>query len=156
MNEHDLWVSYGIATAGGTFTLGVTDYYFPNAGIPFFDFSDGGDGAHWIEPFVGYEGPASFPISLFAGVFAYNDPDHSIYLEASYPFAVDGISLALTAGASAGESALYGTSGFGVVNLGLTASKEVKITDTFALPVNVGYIVNPDMERSYLVFGFSF
>ncbi|GIV62161.1 MAG: hypothetical protein KatS3mg044_1027 [Rhodothermaceae bacterium] len=155
VNEHDLWISHGFETSSGTFTLGVTDYYFPNAGVPFFDFSDGG-GAHWIEPFVAYEGPASFPISLFAGVFAYNDPDNSVYLEASYPFALDGVSLAFTAGASGGRSGLYGTDGFALINLGLSAVKEIQVTESFVLPVSVGYIVNPDMEKSYLVFGLSF
>ncbi len=156
VNEHDLWIGYGIETASGTFGFGVTDYYFPNAGIQFFDFSDNGEGAHWIEPYLSYTGPASFPVSLYAGYFVYNDPDNSLYLEASIPFKVDGVDLAFTTGASGGQSALYGTDKFGIVQVALAASKSVKLTEQFALPLSVSYIVNPYMEKSYLVFGVSF
>lgn len=154
-NEHDLWIDYSVASSAGTFSLGVTDYYFPNAGPGIFDFDGEGEGAHQIEPYVGYSGTASFPVSLSASMFVYNEPDNSVYLAASYPWAIDGVELAATIGASAGESALYGTDGFGVVHLSLDASKNVPITEAFALPVSVSYIVNPYAEQSYLVFGIS-
>ncbi|MEX0747412.1 MAG: TorF family putative porin [Rhodothermales bacterium] len=150
-NEHDLWMSFSV----GNISLGVTDYYFPNAGAAFFNFDDGG-GAHWIEPFVSFTGPEALPISLFAGYFAYNDPDNSVYLSASYPFAVDGVNLLFTTSASAGESVLYGTDKFGIVELNLKASKAISLTENFALPLSVAYILNPYAEKSYLVFGLSF
>lgn len=156
VNEINLWAGYGIETPAGTITLGVTDYYFPNAGVAFFDFDGAGEGAHWIEPNLAYDGPEAFPIHLFVGVFAHNDPDRSVYLEGSYPVQLDGASLAFTAGASGGKSALYGTDGFGLVNLGLSAAKALAITDTFTLPLSVSFIVNPSIEKSYLVFGLSF
>jgi len=154
-NEHDLWASYSIALPTGTVSLGVTDYYFPNAGPGFFDFGDGGDGAHQIEPYLSYSGPETFPISLSASVFAYNEPDHSVYLSAGYPFAIDGVDVTASVGASAGESALYGTSTFGVVHMALGVSRSIPLTEQFALPVSVSYILNPYAERSYLVFGVS-
>jgi hypothetical protein len=43
-----------------------------------------------------------------------------------------------------------------VVNLGLTASKEMELTDKFSIPVSVSYILNPETERTFLVFGVSF
>lgn len=155
-NEHDLWIGYTVDTGtGGSFSFGVTDYYFPSPeGSDFFDFSNGGEGAHFIEPYASYTGPEPFPITLYGGVFAHNDPDHSVYLETSYPFKVDGVELGLTAGAVTGESALYGTTGFAFVNLGLSATKEITISEQFALPVSVAYILNPDQERSFLVIGF--
>jgi uncharacterized protein (TIGR02001 family) len=154
VNEHDLWASYTFSTEhAGSFGAGVTDYYFPNAGAAFFDFDGDGAGAHWIEPFVSYTGPSSFPLSLYGGMFVHNDPDNSIYLQATYPFAVDGVTLALTAAASGGESALYGTDKFGIVMTGLTASRALPITESFSLPLYVSYIVNPYREKSILVFG---
>ena len=157
-NEHDIWLSYTVETAtAGTFSLGMTDYYFPApGGSDFFDFGNGGEGAHFFEPFASYTGPAAFPVTLYGAVFVHNDPDHSVYLEASYPFAVEGVTLGLTAGGVAGASAFYGTEGAALVNLGLSASKEIPITEKFALPLSVAYILNPDMKRSYLVFGLSF
>lgn len=150
-NEHDLFLSLSL----GQFSLGVTDYYFPNSSPDFFNFDGDAEGSHWIEPFVGFTGPESFPISLFAGVFVHNDPDNSVYLEAQYPFSLNGTSLTLTAGVVPMESAFYATEGFAVTNLGISASHEVQFTDRFSLPVSVSYILNPDAERSYLVFGIS-
>ena len=164
VNEHDLLMGYSVETAFGSFGLGVTDYYFPapfdddlrDPSTEFFNFDGDGEGAHWIEPYLSYTGPASFPITLFGGIFAHNDPDRSVYLEASYPFKVDGVDLDFTVGAVPMESAFYGTDTFAIVNLGLSASRAIQITDTFALPLSVAYILNPDAERSFLVFGISF
>lgn len=153
-NEHDLWIGYSIASESGTFSLGATDYYFPNAGVEFFDFSDDG-GAHQIEPYVSYSGPETFPISLWASIFAHNEPDNSVYLEASYPFSLDGTDLGLTVGVVPMESAFYGTTGAAIVNLGLSASRSIPFSDSFSLPISVSYILNPDMETSFLVFGVS-
>jgi hypothetical protein len=151
-NEHDLWVSY----TTGIITLGVTDYYFPNAGFDFFDFDGDGEGAHLIEPFVSVSGPESFPMSFYAGYFAHNDPDNSIYLNATYPFAIDGVDLSFGIGASPTESALYGTDGFGIIEMILGASKSIPITEGFSLPLSVAYILNPYAETSFLVVGLSF
>jgi hypothetical protein len=152
-NENDLWFGY----SAGPVTFGVTDYYFPSpGGLGFFSYDGDGEGAHWIEPYVSFGGTESFPLSLYGAVFVHNDPDNSIYLQADYPFTVDGVELSLTAGAVAGESAFYGTEGFALVNLGISASKEVPITDQFSLPLSVAYILNPDTERAFLVFGVSF
>jgi len=155
-NEHDLWISYTIETRrSGSFSLGATDYYFPAPdGSAFFDFSGSGEGSHWIEPFVRYTGPAVFPVTLSGAVFVHNDPDHSVYLEAGLPVRIDGVVLGLTAGAVANRSTFYGTDGFALVNLGLSATKGVALSEQFSLPVDVAYILNPDQERSFLVIGF--
>ena len=155
-NEHDLWIGYTVDVGTrGSFSFGVTDYYFPApGGADFFDFDGDGAGSHFIEPFLSYSGPESFPISLYGGVFVHNDPDNSLYLEASYPFKVDGVELGFTAGAVANESALYGTDGFALVNVGFSATKKVNLSDEFTLPVSVAYLLNPDQERSFLVIGF--
>jgi hypothetical protein len=54
-----------------------------------------------------------------------------------------------------GEAGFYGN-GFGVVNLGLTASKEVKITDKYSLPLSASIITNPQAEKVFFVFGITF
>lgn len=163
VNEHDLWVGYSLNTPGGSFSVGVTDYYFPapfdalarDPSTEFFNFDGGGHGAHWIEPYVSYTGPSPLPVSLLAALMAHNDPDRSLYLEAAMPFAVDGTDLGLTFGVVPMESAFYGTTGAALVNVGLSASRAIPIIDTFSIPLNVAYILNPDAERSFLVFGLS-
>ncbi|MEX0601102.1 MAG: hypothetical protein WD205_10685, partial [Rhodothermales bacterium] len=86
---------------------------------------------------------------------AYNDPDNSLYLNASVPFAVSGVDMSFGVGASAGESGWYGTDGFAIIDVALTGSKSIPITDSFELPVFVQYVLNPDAERTFLVFGVS-
>ena len=156
-NEHDLWIGY----SAGAFSVGITDYYFPNAtdadtvAIGFSDFSGDGEGAHWIEPYVSFGGTDSFPVTLYAAYNAYNDPDNSLYINASMPFAVGGMEMSFGIGASAGKSALYVTEGFSIIDMVLGASKSIPITDKFELPVSVSYILNPTADKSFLVFGIS-
>ncbi len=49
----------------------------------------------------------------------------------------------------------YGTNSFNVINIGVTAIKEIKITDNFSLPIFGSYILNPNQEISNFVFGIS-
>ncbi len=151
-NEHDLYLSI----TAGPVSFGVTDYYFPApGGTEFFNYDGDGNGAHWIEPFISFDGTEDVPLTLFAGAFLHNDPDNSVYLEAGYPFQVGETELGLALGVVPMESAFYGTTGAAVVNLSLSAAHAVSITDRFALPVSVTYILNPYAERSFLVFGIS-
>lgn len=153
-NENDLWATYTInASNGASFAFTVTDYYFPAPGAAEgFLYSS----SHTLELAVGFTGPESFPVSLYGGMMARNDPDNSVYLEASLPVsAFADVDVGLVAGMVAGASEFYGTDGAAVVNLGVSASKDLAITDSFAPPVSVSYIFNPDADRAFLVFGFS-
>lgn len=152
-NENDLWATYTVELANGaSVSVGATDYYFPAPGSAGFSYTE----AHTLEVSLSFTGPESFPISLFGGMMARNDPDNSMYLEASLPVsAFEDVDFGIVAGMVAGASGFYGTEGTALVNLGVSASKELEITDSFAPPVSVSYIVNPDADRAYLVFGFS-
>ena len=127
-NEHDIWASYSF----GSVSLMLTDYYFPNGGSE------------------------SFPISGLFGAFIHNDPETSTYLEIGYPLSVDGADLSFFAGATLAETAFYGTEGAGLISVGVSASKEVTVTESFALPISVSYILNPNAQRTFLTFGVSF
>jgi len=149
--EHDIYVGYSF----GPVSIGVTDYYFP-AGSEFFNFDNDGAGAHFIEPSISVTGGEAFPVTFYAAINAYNDPDDSIYLEASVPFSVNGTDLSLTVGGVPMETAYYGTTAAGIININLSASRELPVTETFGLPLSATYILNPYVEQSYLVFGISF
>ena len=153
-NENDLWASYTISTDNGaSFSLGFTDYYFPS---PDAEYGFRNADAHTLELSLGISGPESFPISLYGGMLVYNDDDSSVYIEAGLPVSsIEGVDLGLVAGMVTGASGFYGTEGAGLINVGISAGSEVEITDSFALPVSVSWIVNPDADRSYLVFGMS-
>jgi hypothetical protein len=162
-NEHDLY----IAASVGPISFGVTDYYFPGPGAsteddPDYDFFDV-ENAHIIEPFIGFDGTATFPLSLYVYPIVYGngdlnadgDQNLSTYIEAAYPFSVEGVDLGVALGVVPMESGFYGTDGFGVVNVTLSASTEVPISEVFSLPVFVNYTLNPEFERTFLVFGLS-
>ena len=153
-NENDLWATYTVeAGNGASITLGFTDYYFP---APDAEHGFRNADAHTFELSVGFSGPESLPVSLYGGMLVKGDEDNSVYLEASLPVdAVEGVDLGLVAGMVAGKSGFYKTEGAGLVNLGVSAGTEVEITDSFALPVSVSWIVNPTADRSFLVFGMS-
>jgi hypothetical protein len=157
--ENDLWTSYAV----GPVTVYATDYYVPTllpAGATFFDYNTAkGAGSHTVELGVGYTGDESFPVSI-AGYYnvigGVLDPDNSSYLQLSYPFTVHSATLTATIGFTPSKStAWYTTTSAGVINLGLMVSKTIKFTEEFSLPFNVQYIINPYVEKTYLVFGVS-
>jgi hypothetical protein len=152
-SEHDIFAQYSFETGAGTFGVIFTDYYYPSAGLEFFNYEGEGTGAHVLEAGLSYTGPGSFPIAISGFYNIHNDPDKSTYVQIGYPFQIESVELAFFAGASGGESAWYGTTKAALINVGFSASKEIKITDSFSLPVNAAYILNPDLEQSYLIFG---
>ena len=152
-NENDLWASFTYEfSSGASVSVGVTDYYFPGPGAEGFTEGD----AHTQELSVSLSGPESFPVSIFAGILT--DDDNSLYVEAGMSLGtIEGVELGAHAGMVTGESEFYGTGDDGQINFGVAASKALQITDSFALPVTVSYIVNSaeDYDRAYLVFALS-
>lgn len=147
-SEADIWASYAI----GPVTLYFTDYYIPATPptIQFFNYNDKA-GAHVLEVGAGYTGGESFPISVTGYVNVFNDANNSIYIQASYPIVTDlGLTVAMTP-----TKSIYGTTDAGVVNVGFTGSKTIKLTETFSIPFNAQYIMNPYAETAYLIFGIS-
>ncbi|MBU1096722.1 MAG: hypothetical protein KKB34_09605 [Bacteroidetes bacterium] len=157
-DEMDFYLGYNISTSSGDISLLVTDYYFPNSGVTIDDFDDGG-GAHTLEFGVGYSGTESFPITVFVAYNFYNDPGNNIYTEVGYPFTLSEIDFRAFASATPGSKKnpiYYGTEEFKFTQLGLTASKEIKITEDFSLPLFSSFIINPNAKIAHMVFGTGF
>jgi hypothetical protein len=154
VNENDLYASYAFETSAGTFSVSVTDFYFSNPGNEFFDYGD--PGAHVIEPGLSYSGP----VSLSASINAYGrNGENEVWLEASVPFSVQDVDLSLALGGTPNDgAAYYGTDAdtdAAITKFSLTASRSLKLTDSFSLPVMASYYLNPYTERSYFIFGIS-
>lgn len=137
-NEVDPYLTVPL---GEYFSFTVTDYYFPTlpgADTDVFNYDDGS--AHFVELSAGFEYEN---LSLLAGVFVTNDDDNSKYFEADYNFYdKDDYSASLFVGAGDG---IYTTDAdFDLVNVGITASKDI---------FSASYIVNPEQETSWVVFG---
>lgn len=162
--ELDTWVGYTYSLENGM-SLGaiLTDYYFANAGIKWGNFNnydnEDGPGAHTIEAGVVFTGPESFPLTLSGYVNFYNDAGNNTYFQLDYPATIAEVPVNFFVGASAGSEenpGYYATDTFNVINLGITATKEIKITEEYSLPVFTTFLINPRTEISYLVFGISF
>ena len=166
-NENDLYVSY----SSGPVSVTVTDYYFPVGAVAeleealmeamedameghdddpddseppgFFDYSDE-DGAHILEASVGVDlGMAS----VLAAFNFFGDDDDSFWVEASVPLeALSGdAEVGLTVG---GGNGAYTSDGDPAL---VSVSLDVSMGDYFG-----SYILNPDAEIAFLVFGRSF
>ena len=156
--EFDLTLSYTI----GGFNIGITDYWF-NLGLDpenrYFKYDAHGTN-HLFEANIGYDfGFASLQwYTNFAGNDGLNKDGkraYSSYVEANVPFKLVKIDWTATAGVVPYATDLYGTTGFAVTNLALKATKDIKITDSFSIPIFGQVVANPCSQKAYLVLGFT-
>ena len=169
------WGSYGLVNSDdvkkldltlaysfGGLNIGVTDYWF-DAGLDpdnrYFKYDAHGTN-HLFEANIGYDfGIASLQwFTNFAGNDGVNNDGkraYSSYVEAAVPFKLSSIEWTATAGAVPFATTFYGTSGFAVTNLSLRATKEIKVTDTFSIPIFGQVTANPCSQKAYLVLGFT-
>ena len=156
--EFDLTLAY---TTGG-FNIGITDYWFSVGGDPdgrYFKYDAHGTN-HVFEATVGYDfGPLSLQwFTNFAGNDGVNKDGkraYSSYVEANVPFRLAACDWTATAGAVPYATSSYGTSGFAVTNLALKATKDIKVTDSFSIPVFAQVVGNPCSQKAYFIFGFT-
>ena len=105
---------------------------------------------HVGEATLSFDGVESFPLTAMLGVNVYNDNDNSIYTEVGYPFSIGETSISAFVG---GGNYIYSTDGdYKITNIGLSASKDLKVTDSFSLGLTASAIFNPDSDDAYLVF----
>ena len=158
--EFDLTLAY---TVGG-FNIGITDYWF-NAGqdpqARYFKYDANGTN-HVFEANIGYDfGLASVQwYTNFGGNDGFNkngERAYSSYAEVAVPFKLSAIDWTATVGAIPYATSFYNdwTSGFAVTNVALKATKDIKITDSFSVPVFGQIAANPCSQKAYLVFGFT-
>ncbi|NOQ25041.1 MAG: hypothetical protein GQ564_06725 [Bacteroidales bacterium] len=136
---------------------------------------------HLVEAAISFNGTENIPVSIMfamniwgADAQKYKEesglmvPEDGIvmskYIELAYSTDVNGISLDLFAGAALDKpeidksepAGFYGQKAMGFINLGFTLSKEIQITENFALPVFGSVITNPEAQNIFMVFGISF
>lgn len=153
--EFDLTLSYNV----GGFTAGITDY-FCSADARYFLY-DAHSTAHTFEANIGYDfGPLSLNwFTNFAGADGVNKDGkraYSSYFELAAPFKLGGLDWTATLGAVPYATDFYAdANGFAVTNISLQATKDIKITDSFALPVFAAVNTNPSTQKAYFTFGFT-
>ena len=156
--EFDLTLAYVV----GGLNIGLTDYWF-NEGLDpegrYFKYDAHGTN-HVFEANIGYDfGVASLQwytnVGGNDGVNKDGKRAYSSYMEVNVPFKLATVDWTATAGAVPSYTTFYGTSGFAVTNLALKATKEIKVTDSFSIPVFGELVGNPCSQKAYLVFGFT-
>lgn len=168
IQETDLYLSYNIKDM---FSLTVTDYFLPDETLEnnkYFDFTEDETG-HLFEASASFNGTEKIPFTFLAAVNfwgadarkADGKKQYSTYLELGFNGSCKDVDYNIFMGLTPTnpdkekeETGYYGPEA-GVINIGITASKEVKITDHFSLPVSTSFIVNPQAENVFLVFGIS-
>lgn len=163
----------------GNLSVSLTDYAFPFSDVSidvydqtgaqigretfsydYFDYDQ-----HQLEVGIFYTISEKVPLSLAWNTFISgndkkpDDPDSqnfSSYFEVGYSLAVNGLAFDFAVGGSPWESGVYGNDSFAITNLSIKGSKEIKITDSFSLPVFSQVIVNPELKNAHFVFGLSF
>ncbi|HKK43078.1 MAG TPA: TorF family putative porin [Bacteroidales bacterium] len=144
--EADPYVAYEFPFG---LSLGVTDYYYP--GQKLFDISEA-TGSQAFELNGGFsKGGFSLSANYIvnqAGGAASAGGDK--YFQAGYSFS----RVNMFVGAGDGWHTSDGK--FNVCNIGLGTIREIKLTDSFSIPVTGQVIVNPEREQLFVVAGFSF
>ena len=157
--ELDLTLSYTL----GRLNIGITDYWTNTAGgdlaARYFKYNSHSTN-HTFEANLGYDfGVASLQwYTNFAGLDGVNKDGkraYSSYLEAVVPFKLASVDWTATAGAVPFATDFYKdcASGFAVINLALKATKDVRISDSFSLPVFAELSGNPSTQKAYFVLG---
>ena len=152
VRETDLYASYAFKFG---LTAGITDYYYQ--GVPYFTYK-GDTASHALEINLGYTLKS---LSLSAN-YILNDASKGgpankpgggdMYFEADYAFSNCGVFVG--AGNGWHTKAVDGT--IAVCNIGIKASKDLKVSNTFSIPLTGALSVNPDKQQLNLVVGFSF
>lgn len=154
--EIDLTLAYSI----GGFNVGVTDYWFNSPNEKYFCY-EAHETSHVFEANIGYDfGPIALQwYTNFAGNDGVNkdgDRAYSSYVEASAPFKLGGLDWTATLGAVPYATTSYSkANGFAVTNVSLRASKDIKITNSFSVPLFAQVAANPSSQKAYFVVGFT-
>lgn len=152
--EFDLNLGY----AYRCFSVTVSDYWCSGVNEPYGHYGS----SHFFEGTVAYSFGERFPLTLswstmFAG--ADKDPESgdlraSTYISASYPVALPtGITLTPSVGFTPWKGMYHEKAAF--TDVSLKASKDIRVTDGFSVPLFVQAIVAPVYDRTYLVGGFT-
>ncbi len=171
--EADLYASFSKAGL----TLTIYDYYWESTWTTdrYFSFNDTTT-KHILEGIISYKLPINqTSLTLTAGmmffgndkkfdketrIFDVKKNNYSTYFELLYNFPVGQQNVDVFVGATPSDG-FYGdyyggVEGFGIVNIGVTGYRNIKISSEYSLPVKASFIVNPQSEKSYLLFGITF
>ena len=144
--EMDLYISYSL----GDLSAGLTSYYYP--------------GSNWTE-----EGSQAYEVNLGYSLGSISIGANYILNEAAdagsaggdmyFELGYSGSAADIFVGAGNGWHSLDtdpDEDEFAPVNIGITKSKDIVITESFSIPLTGAVIYNPNTEQLYILAGISF
>ena len=150
--ELDLTLSYET----GGLSFGIIDYWDDGGDNPYFYYKNY-DTAHSFEGFINYDfGPLSASWQTFFAGSDYKEDckrAYSSYFKLSTPFRLATCDWDASFGLVPWKSSMYDVSGFSITNLSLRATKAIKITRSFELPLFGQLVANPASRHLYFIFG---
>ena len=158
--EVDLYLSYAVKN----FTFTLNDYFTENEdNLSEFDYFNWKNSKtnHALEALVAYKFSDRIPVKITAGTFLYGyDLDengnnlYSTWLSASYSIDIQENILSLFVGGTPYESMYHYEAA--ITSVGVELTKNIAFTNTFSVPLNVNFIVNPATEDVFLTALLSF
>lgn len=156
VDEFDITLAY----AGDHLSVGLTDYFWQGVNADYSKYADD----HFFELNVAYTVSEKVPLTigwntmLFGGKSGELDEDgdrmYSSYFSLGYSWNVSGISLEPAIGITPWKSQYYKEAA--VMDITLKASKEIRVTDSFSLPIFSQVVWSPAMDKAHIVFGLTF
>lgn len=154
--EFDITLGYNI----GGFGISITDYWWAGESGKYGHYKN----SHYFEGALSYHFGEKVPLTvsaamMFAGADKNpeGDQNFSTYFNASYDIACpEDITLTPSIGVSTKSYLYTGEKISGITDISLKAAKEIKVTDSFSIPIFVQATVAPAMDKTYLVFGMAF
>ncbi len=151
--EFDINLGYSI----NNFSVMVSDYWWSGVDRSYGDYKND----HFFEVSLGYCFGEKFPLTLTWGtMFAGGDKNEegdlqgSTYITASYPISLPlEITLTPAVGFTPWKGMYHDKAAF--TDLSLKASKDIKITESFNIPIFLQVIAAPVYDRTYLIAGIS-
>lgn len=165
--EVDIYASFTFAKKMFTFTL--TDYFFPSdtASYNYFVY-DKNATSHLFETSLKFNGTDKIPFTLLLAANVYGadtkklngENTISTYVELGYSTKINDVAINAFIGSALNApgdnlTGFYGNTKTGIINIGVTALRDIKITDKFSLPITSSFIVNPYAKKVFFVFGFT-
>jgi hypothetical protein len=167
-----------VSLTAGKLKFTITDYDWNLKDANYFNYKSKETG-HRFEGSIGYTGPESFPLSVSLNTMFYGldkklddkgelKQAYSTYVELGYAKGPANFFLGFTPWESYynnyGVTAFDSTASkktFSIVNVGVTLSRALKITDSYSLPLRATLVINPSATYTredfiHLVFGITF
>jgi len=127
----------------------------------YFDF-DRKSTNHLLDASINYSFGNNFPLTICWSSLVWgrdldehNNQNFSSYLELAYPINIKDTHVKFYMGTNVFENSMYG-SHTNIVNMGLSASRNLKLNEYLSLPVWAKMAINPEAETANLIVGINF